>query len=38
VYQSARTVLSEELGLEPSVTLKRLHQAVLVDAPELEAA
>ncbi|MEU5610699.1 AfsR/SARP family transcriptional regulator [Streptomyces sparsogenes] len=38
VYQSARTVLSEELGLEPSATLKRLHQAVLVDAPELEAA
>lgn len=37
VYQSARTVLSEELGLEPSAALKRLHHAVLVDAPELEA-
>ncbi|MEU1787512.1 AfsR/SARP family transcriptional regulator [Streptomyces sparsogenes] len=38
VYQSARTVLGQELGLEPSAALKRLHQAVLVDAPELEAA
>jgi DNA-binding SARP family transcriptional activator len=37
VYQSARTVLSEELGLEPSIALRRLHHAVLVDAPELEA-
>ncbi|MFH8369657.1 BTAD domain-containing putative transcriptional regulator [Streptomyces sp. NPDC018031] len=36
VYQSARTVLSEELGLEPSTALKRLHHAILVDAPELE--
>ncbi|GAA2347418.1 AfsR/SARP family transcriptional regulator [Streptomyces cuspidosporus] len=38
VYQSARTVLGEELGLEPSAALKRLHHAVLVDAPEIEAA
>jgi DNA-binding SARP family transcriptional activator len=36
-YQSARTVLSEELGLEPSAALRRMHHDVLVDAPELEA-
>lgn len=36
-YQSARTVLGEELGLEPSAALKQLHHAVLVGAPELEA-
>jgi DNA-binding SARP family transcriptional activator len=37
VYRSARTVLIEELGLEPSAALQQLHHAVLVDAPELAA-
>lgn len=37
VYRSARTVLNEELGLEPSDALQQLHHAVLVDAPELAA-
>lgn len=38
VYQSARIVLSDELGQEPSAALRGLHHAVLVDAPELELA
>jgi DNA-binding SARP family transcriptional activator len=28
-YQNARRILSEELGLEPSASLKRIHQGVL---------
>lgn len=36
VYQSARAVLKEELGLEPPWSLRELHQAVLVDDPRLE--
>lgn len=38
VYRSARTMLAEELGLEPSADLRELHQAILLDAPELEGA
>jgi DNA-binding SARP family transcriptional activator len=30
VYQSARRVLREELGLEPCASLRELHQAILV--------
>ncbi|KUJ65660.1 activator protein [Streptomyces albus subsp. albus] len=38
VYQSARTVLRDELGLEPPCSLRDLHQAILVGDPELEFA
>lgn len=31
VYQSARAVLNDELGLEPCRALRDLHQAILVD-------
>jgi predicted ATPase/DNA-binding SARP family transcriptional activator len=37
-YQQARTVLAEELGVDPSPELQRLHQAILVQDPSLEAA
>ena len=38
VYQAARVVLAEELGIDPSPELQRLHQRVLVQDPALEAA
>ena len=36
VYQAAREVLAEELGIDPSPELQRLHQRVLVQDPALE--
>lgn len=36
-YQRLRTVLSEELGIDPCPRLQRLHQAVLSRDPALEA-
>ncbi|HET8787267.1 MAG TPA: BTAD domain-containing putative transcriptional regulator, partial [Actinomycetes bacterium] len=38
VYQQTREVLAEELGIDPSPELQRLHQAILVQDPALEAA
>jgi len=38
VYQQARVVLAEELGIDPSPELQRLHQAILVQDPALEVA
>ncbi|HEX2374170.1 MAG TPA: BTAD domain-containing putative transcriptional regulator, partial [Actinomycetota bacterium] len=38
VYQQTRTVLAEELGIDPSPELQRLHQAILIQDPALEAA
>src|SRR5512132_881103 len=38
VYQATRTVLAEELGIDPSPELQRLHQAILVQDPTLDAA
>jgi predicted ATPase/DNA-binding SARP family transcriptional activator len=38
VYWNTRRVLVEELGIEPSVTLQRLHQAILRQDPSLEPA
>lgn len=35
-YQSVRTALTEELGLEPSPELRELHHAILRDDPDLE--
>jgi predicted ATPase/DNA-binding SARP family transcriptional activator len=37
-YQQTREVLAEELGIDPSPELQRLHQAILVQDPALEAA
>jgi DNA-binding SARP family transcriptional activator len=34
-YQSLRRHLDEELGLEPSADLARLHQDILQQAPSL---
>jgi DNA-binding SARP family transcriptional activator len=36
-YQRARALLAEELGLEPSASLRLLHQAVLSADPALDA-
>ncbi|GAA3614675.1 transcriptional regulator AfsR [Nonomuraea rosea] len=36
VYQSTRRVLVDELGIEPSNQLRRLHQAILVHDPVLD--
>ena len=38
VYQATRTVLAEELGIDPSPELQRLHRAILVQDPTLDAA
>jgi predicted ATPase/DNA-binding SARP family transcriptional activator len=38
VYQETRLVLAEELGIDPSPELQRLHQAILVQDPALELA
>jgi predicted ATPase/DNA-binding SARP family transcriptional activator/tetratricopeptide (TPR) repeat protein len=38
VYAETRAVLAEELGIDPSPELQRLHQAILVQDPALEAA
>jgi predicted ATPase/DNA-binding SARP family transcriptional activator len=38
VYQETRTVLAEELGIDPSPELQRLHQAILIQDPALEPA
>src|SRR4051794_24743879 len=35
-YRSARRVLADDLGLEPSGELKRLERAILVQDPELD--
>jgi DNA-binding SARP family transcriptional activator len=37
-FQRARRALTEELGLEPSETLKELQRAILAHAPSLEVA
>ncbi|SFU06946.1 Predicted ATPase [Geodermatophilus amargosae] len=37
VYDRARTVLVEELGLDPGPDLKAVEQAVLTQAPDLES-
>ena len=37
-YQQAREVLAEELGIDPSPELQRLHQQILLQDPALEAA
>jgi len=37
VYEEARRALAEELGLEPSESLQRLHRAVLTDDSALSA-
>lgn len=36
-YGQARAILAEEYGLEPGAELRRLHQMVLAEAPELDA-
>jgi predicted ATPase/DNA-binding SARP family transcriptional activator len=36
-YSAARTVLADELGIDPSPELQRLHQAILVQDPALAA-
>jgi DNA-binding SARP family transcriptional activator len=38
VYQQTRAVLAEELGIDPSPELQRLHQQVLTQDPALEPA
>jgi WD40 repeat protein/DNA-binding SARP family transcriptional activator/energy-coupling factor transporter ATP-binding protein EcfA2 len=38
VYQQTRTLLSDELGLEPSGELQELQRAILVQDPELTPA
>ncbi|MFD0521846.1 AfsR/SARP family transcriptional regulator [Paractinoplanes durhamensis] len=38
VYQSARTVLDSEFGLEPCRNLRDLQRAILLGDPQLEAA
>jgi predicted ATPase/DNA-binding SARP family transcriptional activator/tetratricopeptide (TPR) repeat protein len=38
VYQETRRILAEELGIDPSPELQRLHQAILVQDPALELA
>jgi DNA-binding SARP family transcriptional activator len=35
-YQQLRDHLDEELGLEPSPELRKLHQAILEHAPQLQ--
>ncbi|MER7456806.1 BTAD domain-containing putative transcriptional regulator [Micromonospora sp. NPDC126480] len=35
-YRHARTLLVEELGIEPGAELRRLEKAILVGAPELD--
>jgi len=37
-YQKARTVLAEELGIDPSRRLQRLHEQMLAQDPALSAA
>ena len=37
-YQRAREALAEELGIDPSPELQRLHHQILVQDPALEAA
>jgi len=37
-YRAARQALRDELGIEPSAALQRLHTAILNQAPELEPA
>ncbi|MDX6758984.1 MULTISPECIES: AfsR/SARP family transcriptional regulator [Streptomyces] len=36
VYQAGRTLIAEELGLEPGGELQRLHEAILVGGPGLD--
>ena len=36
-YRDTRTLLAEELGLEPSAELQRLERQMLMQAPELDA-
>lgn len=35
-FESARRMLAEDLGIEPGIALRRLHQAVLRQEPDLE--
>jgi WD40 repeat protein/DNA-binding SARP family transcriptional activator len=37
VYRRTRTLLTEQLGIEPSVELQELERAILVQEPELQA-
>jgi DNA-binding SARP family transcriptional activator len=37
-YQQLRTILVEELGIEPSADLRQLHQQILAQDPDLAAA
>jgi len=37
LYRATRALLAEELGIDPSPELRRLHQAILVQDPTLEA-
>lgn len=37
VYESTRTVLAEQLGVEPGLELQRLYKSVLSREPELDA-
>jgi predicted ATPase/DNA-binding SARP family transcriptional activator len=37
-YQQTRAVLAEELGIDPSPQLQRLHQAILTQDPSLDPA
>src|SRR5438045_4139794 len=37
VYRRARTLLNEELGLEPGVELQQLERGILVQDPVLQA-
>jgi DNA-binding SARP family transcriptional activator len=36
-YRTAHRMITEELGIEPGIELRRLHQAVLADEPHLVA-
>ena len=36
VYQDARALLADELGIDPGAELQRLHEAILVQKPELD--
>jgi predicted ATPase/DNA-binding SARP family transcriptional activator len=38
LYQQTRAVLAEELGIDPSPQLQRLHQAILTQDPSLDLA
>ena len=37
-YQRAREILSDELGIDPSPELRNLHERILAQSPDLDAA